>query len=330
MKIEELSISQYGRYLKLFIALTTGYLIPYIFGHKELSASMAASAWLSLSLGPSVSNSKGYFLQRSMANFVPIFIGVLVFIITKHAFISMVIVTLFMFFLVSKFPNTFRLTSMGIALALITVFGGDFVAAQTRVLSVWAGMFLGFLIECYILPPDQGYKLKKMISSMEKIIVKIFYEILYDKNFDYLKKLEVDFLLKDLKDIEKQFSLFNKDYSIKWIKHLRKYKKDISFFGYSIELFEVSIKFLQKICLFKDELLGLTDEEREQLFKQVRLVLEKHEKLLVSFYEKTESIENEDEFLLERNVNVLKNYLTEYQNTIKKINIEIINMKNLK
>ncbi len=323
MTKEELSVSQYGRYIKLFIALVSGYMLPYLFGHKELSASMATSAWLSLALGPSISNSRAYFVQRFMTNLVPILGGTIIFIITRHGFITMMIVTLFMFVLMSKFPNRFRLTSLGVSLTLITGIGGNFTAGGERLISVWLGMAVGFFIECYILPPDQGFKMKKMLTDMEKKIIKIYYGLLHDRTLTSLKGFKIDELTEGLKKIEAQMAGFNKDFSIKWAKHLRKYEKDIDFFKYSIELLDVSVRFLQKVCLFENDLTELSEEEKKYLFVNISEVVKKHEKLLLSFYETTENTEYEEEHFLEQNMDILISYLAEYQDTVRKISKEM-------
>ena len=323
MTKEELSVSQYGRYIKLFIALISGYMIPYLFGHKELSTSTAISAWLSLALGMSISNSRVYFIQRFMTNLVPILGGTIIFILTKNGFATMLIMTLIMFILMEKFPNKFRLTSLGVSLILITKIGSDFTAGGERILSVWFGMGLGFFIECYILPPDQGYKMKKMLTDMEKKIIKIYYNLMDNKMLNTLGDFDVLYLIEDLKNIEAQMIVFNKDFSLKWTRHLRKYEKDIDFFEYSIELLKVSVNFLQKICLFENDLLKLPEEKKTALFIKISEVVKKHENLLNSFYEVTDNIEIEEDIVLEQNIGVLVNYLAEYKDAVRKISKEV-------
>ena len=116
---------------------------------------------------------------------------------------------------------------------------------------------------------------------------------------------------------------FNKDFSIKWVKHLKKYEKDIDFFKYSIELLEVSMRFLQKVCLFENDLTELGEEEKKYLFINISEVVKKHENLLLSFYETTENTEYEEEHFLEQNMDILISYLAEYQDTVRKISREM-------
>ncbi|WP_169307276.1 FUSC family protein [Chitiniphilus eburneus] len=283
-RLSALSISQEGRFVKLLIALLVGYSLPALWGASPgIAETMASSAWLTLGLGPSVESSKKYFLQRSMANLVPIPIGLVLYPLVPEPLAIIVLVALAMFVLVKHFPNAFRLTSMGIAICLVAGFGRDLAAAEGRMFAVFFGMLIGFLVELYVLPPDQGYKFHLLARRASRQLGALFESVAATRSLDSLTGGCLDSLTRAQLDLRDQLANFKADYGPRGRRHLRRYQADMALFGHRVALIASGEHLLRTLADCHALFDTLEPAFREHVFVHLARIDEVHQQLAAYF-----------------------------------------------
>ncbi|MBM3117321.1 FUSC family protein [Jeongeupia naejangsanensis] len=283
-RLSRLSISQEGRFVKLLIALLLGYGLPTLFNAKPyIAETMASSAWLALGLGPSIETSKKYFIQRSMANLVPIPIGLALYPLVPEPMAIIVLVAIVMFVLVKRFPDAFRLTSMGIAICLVAGFGRDLAAAEGRMFAVAVGMAIGFLVELLVLPPDQGYRFHQLAHRGSTQLAALFEAVVATRSLASLTPACLDPLTQSQLETRAQLANFKADYGPRGRRHLRRYGGERGLFEHRLALIDSGTGLLRKLGDSRGLFELLEPSFRDHVFAHLAQIHEVHRQLAAYF-----------------------------------------------
>lgn len=251
-RLKAFSVRREGRYIKLFFAFVSGYLAAEALGFKLAAPFVAASAWMTPSLSSSLKENKLFFMQRVMANFAAIPLGLFLFRLFGHEFAAMAVTAALMLFLVWLQPKVFRLTSLGVALSLIAAVGVDLSSAVERVLGVAIGMAYGYLVDLIVLPPDHGYKFRRDLLKALPQLANQLTALAGQRGFapietDSSKVIQAAVQLKD------DLNTLKKDVVLRESRHLRRYAAFIKLYEAQEALLASGSRLLAKLALYRQE-----------------------------------------------------------------------------
>ncbi|OUB13741.1 hypothetical protein BK708_26255 [Bacillus thuringiensis serovar yunnanensis] len=286
-ELNEFSVSKLNKFLKMVFALWSGFFLCYVIGYPELAITFGSSAYLIVALGTTYTDSKKFFTERFLANVITCIIGVSVYHFIPHIAVCLMVVSLVMLILANLYPNSLRSTSIGAAITLIVTTVPDVSYLEQRIFVVIVGMFYGYIIQRYIIPPNHGYQLEKLVDNTTSDVVQ-FIKTLDIENLEIVTKEKLIRYKTNSLKISELVLNFKKDFGEKGPHHLLKYKTKAPHYEQYSKLLQVVIGIIDKLFIHKDKFQKLDFQTRKNFFIQLKALVLYHE-YLIHYFEHNET-----------------------------------------
>ncbi|QEL82868.1 FUSC family protein (plasmid) [Bacillus sp. JAS24-2] len=274
--VTEFSVSKLNKFSKMLFALWSGFFLCYVMGYPELAITFGSSAYLTIALGTTYTDSKNYFTERFLANVITLIVGVSVYYFIPNIAVCLMIVSLIMVALANLYPNSLRSSSVGAAITLIVTTIPDISYMEKRIFVVIVGMFYGYIIQRYIIPPNHGYQLEKLINTTTNDVVKLI-KTLDAENLEVITKEQLISYKANSIKISELVLNFKKDSGKTGPHYLLQYKAKAPYFEQYSKLLQVKIDIINKLFIHKEKFKKLDYQTRKNFFIQL--------KALVTYYE---------------------------------------------
>lgn len=279
--IARFSLSETAKYTKLTMGMWIGFALPYGLGFPEAAVALAGSTMLTLALGSSISDARGYFYRRVMSNVVAMPIATLMIWVTApHLWLGALILPLAIFPIVRLKPSLFQMTSITVPMTLVLYTGEHVPLLEQRLIGVVLGMLLGFIIQHLAFPPDHGYCANTLLNEGNDHATEAIGQLASGQIERAQLKRMTDKLRKSATDLKNADSLLRLDLQLAWISpHLRRHRGRLPLFRYYHELFDSLVNLLETADTFSEQFTPLDPQWRTLYLDNLKVLLDAHKKL---------------------------------------------------
>lgn len=236
---------------------------------------------LTLALGSSISDARGYFYRRVMSNVVAMPIATLMIWITApHLWLGALILPLAIFPIVRLKPSLFQMTSVTVPMTLVLYTGEHIPLLEQRLIGVVLGMLLGFTIQQLAFPPDHGYCANTHLNEGNDQATDAIGQLATGQLERSQLKRMTEKLRRSAIGLKNADSLLRLDLQLAWISpHLRRNRDRLPLFRYYHELFDSLVNFLETADTFGEQFTALDSQWRTVYLENLKELLDAHKKL---------------------------------------------------